>query len=143
MNAEFDGFEGSTADMLRYCFRIWWERVGNTKASGITKLMLSEARNFPEIAAFYQSEVVDPGHELIGRILRRGIESGEFKPVDVNYAVYSVLAPLIFLTMWKHSLGVCVNANFAMDPEKYLDVQVENLLGGLVSNKNDKGSSRS
>src|SRR5215207_7420829 len=26
-NAEFEVFEGSTSDMLRYCMRVWWERV--------------------------------------------------------------------------------------------------------------------
>ncbi len=30
-NAEFEVFEGSTSDMLRYCMRVWWERVGSTK----------------------------------------------------------------------------------------------------------------
>jgi len=32
-NKEFDEYEGSTSDMLRYCMRVWWERVGSTKAS--------------------------------------------------------------------------------------------------------------
>src|SRR6478752_8643248 len=57
-NAEFEAFEGSTADMVRYCMKVWWERIGATRASGITKLIISEARNFPDIAAFYQQEVI-------------------------------------------------------------------------------------
>ena len=44
---EFDAFEGNTADMVRYCLKVWWERVGATRASGITKLMMSEAQQFP------------------------------------------------------------------------------------------------
>src|SRR3974390_1327217 len=44
---EFHRFVGSSADMVRYCMKTWWERVGSTRASGITKLMLSEAQNFP------------------------------------------------------------------------------------------------
>src|SRR5947209_1285330 len=55
-NQEFENFEGSSADMVRYCFKIWWERIGATRASGITKLIMSEARNFPEIAAFRSEE---------------------------------------------------------------------------------------
>jgi TetR/AcrR family transcriptional regulator len=39
---------------------VWWERIGATRASGITKLMISEARNFPDIAEFYQQEVINP-----------------------------------------------------------------------------------
>ena len=78
-NEEFRAFEGSSADMVRYCLKVWWERVGDTRASGITKLMMSEAQNFPELAAFYHQEVVQPGQDLIRRILQRGIDRGEFR----------------------------------------------------------------
>ena len=47
-NEEFQTFEGTAADMVRYCMKVWWERVGATRASGITKLIISEARNFPD-----------------------------------------------------------------------------------------------
>ena len=130
-NAEFEAFEGSTPDMLRYCLAIWWERVGATKASGITKLIMSEARNFPELAAFYQQEVVKPGQALIRRILQRGIDRGEFRAMDLDYAVYAVLAPMMFLTMWKHSVGACVPADAPLVPERYIASQADNILHGL------------
>ena len=129
-NAEFERFQGSTADMLRYCMRSWWERIGSTKASGITKLMMSETHNFPELAAFFEHEVVLPGNELIQRILQRGVDRGEFQPIDMKYGVYTVLAPLMFLSMWKHSLGTCVGAA-EINPEHYIAVQAETLLAGL------------
>lgn len=130
-NAEFEAFEGSTSDMLRYCMRVWWERVGSTKASGLTKLMLSEGRNFPELAEFYRQEVVRPGHALLRRIIRRGIDSGEFAPVDVDHAIYAVIAPMIFLMLWKHSAMICVDGQSEIDPEKYLAIQAETVLHGL------------
>lgn len=129
-NAGFDSFEGSTADMLRICMNAWWERLGSTKASGITKLMMSEARNFPELAAFYEHEVIQPGTELIRRVLQRGMARGEFRPIDMKYGVYIVLAPVLFLAMWKHSLGTC-SASAQLIPEEYLSVQVETILHGL------------
>lgn len=129
-NAEFESFQGSTADMLRYCITAWWERIGSTKASGITKLMMSEAGNFPELAAFYEQEVMQPGHQLIQRVLQRGVDRGEFHPIDMKYAVYIVLAPMMFLAMWKHSLGSCA-ASAELVPEEYIAVQVETILNGL------------
>src|SRR5690348_16342731 len=36
------GFEGNSAELLRCVLMGWWERIGETKASGITKLMMSE-----------------------------------------------------------------------------------------------------
>ena len=130
-NEEFESFVGTTADVLRYCYQVWWDRIGSTKTSGITKLMLSEAQNFPEIAQFYQQEVILPGHALIRRILERGMARGEFRVVDLDYAVYFVLAPMMFLMMWKHSVSACVPNTQGVTPEKYLAAQVENILHGL------------
>jgi hypothetical protein len=117
--------------MVRYCMRVWWERIGATRASGITKLMISEARNFPELAAFYQQEVIRPGTELVRRILQRGVERGEFRAIDVDYTVFGIVAPMIFLIMMKHSLGACVPQDYPLDPERYIAAQVETLLQGL------------
>lgn len=130
-NAEFETFTGSTADMLRHFMNAWWARLGATKASGITKLMMSEASNFPELAAFYQHEVIEPGHELIRRILQRGVERGEFRPLDMKYGVYTVLAPMLFLVTWRHSFGVCLGNGSTMVPEEYIAQQVETILHGL------------
>ncbi|MDM0011784.1 TetR/AcrR family transcriptional regulator [Variovorax sp. J22P168] len=132
-NREFEEFEGSTAEMLRYCMRVWWERVGTTKASGLTKLMMSEGRNFPELTEFYRREVVQPAHQLLRRILKRGIDSGEFAPVDINLAIYTVIAPMIFLMLMKHSPSICVDDMSDIDPEQYLALQAETVLHGLCA----------
>ena len=132
-NAEFDAFEGGTPDMLRYAMAVWWERLGSTKASGITKLMLSEAKNFPELAAFYQQEVMQPAHEMVRRILQRGVDRGEFVPLNMQYAVYAVLSPMLFLQMMLHASPACCDSADALQlvPEEFLAAQVQILLDGL------------
>lgn len=141
-NQEFEEFQGSTADMVRLCMRMWWERIGATRASGITKLMLSEARNFPELALFYQNEVIRPATELIRRILQRGVARGEFRPLDIDYAVFGIIAPMVFLIMMKHSLGACVPQDYPLDPERYINAQVEALLEGLCVRPDAKERAR-
>lgn len=141
-NEEFETFEGTAADMVRYCMNVWWERIGATRASGITKLIISEARNFPDIAAFYSKEVIEPGEKLIRRILQRGVDNGEFHIPDFDYAVYSIVAPMIWLIMMKHSLGACVPTDRPLDPQRYLQSQVETLLHGLVARPADKPGGR-
>ncbi len=129
---ELECFEGTTSELLRYCYQVWWDRIGATKASGITKLMFSEAQNFPEITEFYQQEVIRPGQALIRRIIERGIERGEFRPVPLDYIVHVVLAPMIFLMMWKHSVGACIPDSLGLKPELYIDAQIDNVLNGLL-----------
>jgi TetR/AcrR family transcriptional regulator len=128
---ELKVFEGSSEELLRYCMTSWWERVGATKASGIPKLMMGEARNFPELARFYQVEVVQPGNDLLQRILQRGVERGELRAVDPVYGLYAILAPMVFLNLWKHGNGSCGDARIALDPQQYIGAQLQTLLFGL------------
>lgn len=130
---ESQTFEGSTADLLRECMNAWWRRIGNTKASGISKLIVAEAHNFPEIAAFYQAEVAQPGARLLQRILQRGIDRGEFRPVPTDYAVFSLIAAMMFLMMWKQSLSACLGTEHPLDPQSYIDSQLDIILNGLRS----------
>jgi TetR/AcrR family transcriptional regulator len=131
---ELSTFEGSSEELLRYCMSSWWERVGATKASGIPKLMMSEAGNFPELVRFFQQEVVQPGNDLIQRILQRGVERGELRAVDPTYGIFSILAPMIYLNMWKHGGGSCGDARVALDPQQYIASQVHTILFGLSIN---------
>jgi TetR/AcrR family transcriptional regulator len=137
---ELQSYSGSSADLLRYCMTSWWERIGSTKASGIPKLMMSEAGNFPELAAFFQAEVIQPGDDLIRRILQRGMDRGDFRKIDLKYGVYSVLAPMMFLAMWKHSLGSCGDARIELVPEEYIASQIETILFGLSTASADAAS---
>jgi TetR/AcrR family transcriptional regulator len=132
-DAEVDSFTGSSADLLRHGMLSWWERVGNTPAAGITKLMLTEAQHFPEMAAFYQAEVVQPYQALVRRIVQRGVDSGEFAPLDaaaIDMATYGVTGPLVFLALWKHSIGLPC-APPTLDPLRYIAAQLHMLLHGL------------
>jgi len=132
-NEEFERFEGDSVELVRYCMHSWWERIGMTQASGITKLVMSEAGMFPEIAAFYQQAVIGPGHDLIRRILQRGVDRGEFRALNLDYAVYGLIAPMIFLLMWKHSMAPCASAaGQSIDPLTFIDNQLDLLLGGML-----------
>jgi len=130
-HSDFEAFSGTTCDMLDFCMNSWWDRVGATKASGLTKLIMSEAGNFPEIAAFYHQEVVQPGHALIRRIFQRGIDSGEFRAMDLDYAVYSVVAPMVYLILSQHSAGACMPNDLSLDPKKYIASQLRIVLNGI------------
>ena len=134
--SELEGFAGPTGELLTHMMQQWWARYGATKASGISKLIISEASNFPELARFYQEEVVVPGTELVRRMLQRGIDRGEFRPVDLHHTVHVIMAPLIFLVMWKHSLAPCCGAGAAIDPETFIAQHADLMVRGLLKEPN-------
>jgi AcrR family transcriptional regulator len=128
-----DGFEGSTADLLRTMIGEWWQRIGTTPLAGVPKLMISEAGNFPELATYYNDVVITRGRDLMRRTLQRGIVSGEFRAVDVETAIDVIFAPVMMLVIWRHSLGAC--CGIAHDPQVYLRTHFDLTLGGLLAPK--------
>jgi TetR/AcrR family transcriptional regulator len=126
------GFAGSTAELLGYLMREWWRRVGETRASGICKLIVSEVRNFPDIAAFYMEEVIEPCEALIGSVIERGIARDEFRRVPVAEVVHALVAPMLFMMLHRHSIGVCCVRAVPLDPVKIIERQVDLVLHGLL-----------
>lgn len=122
---------GSIPDLLRTTFAQWWIAVIDSPASGVFKLMLAEARNFPEIAAFYRQEVVERGQGLIREIVEQGIARGELRPVDAEAAVFSLMLPMVMLCVYKHSIGVCAPVDGLQDSARLVRSHVELVLQGM------------
>ena len=78
--------------------------VAGSPVSAIPKLVISEARNFPDLAQFYLKEVIRRGRRLLTAIIARGVERGEFRAVDRDYIFFSLMSPLLVAMLWKHSL---------------------------------------
>ena len=106
-----------------------WEAFVASPASVIPKLVIAEAGNFPELARFYLDTVAHRGINLIATILRRGIEHGEFRRVDVDHVVFCVIGPMLFTALWKHSLGP--HDDRPMDAPSVLRAHLDLLLHGL------------
>ncbi|MFZ6750882.1 TetR/AcrR family transcriptional regulator [Undibacterium sp. Ren11W] len=125
-------FTGTSAELLRLLMTTWWDRIGNTKLSGLTKLMIAEAGNFPELARFYQEEVIDRGDKLVTAMLARGMARGEVRALDLEIAPRILIAPIIMMMVWKHSQGIC-----QIEPDKldaYLEQYIEMATHGLLVN---------
>jgi AcrR family transcriptional regulator len=104
---QVQAYDGPMGPLLEDWLVRWWQEVYASPAAGTFKIVVSEVRNFPEIADFWVHSVIEPGHALIGQIVQRGIERGEFRPVDVGNAVHSLVLPLVMLCIHKHGLAAC------------------------------------
>ncbi|WP_211460678.1 TetR/AcrR family transcriptional regulator [Collimonas silvisoli] len=126
-----DGYGGSSADLFRDIVLRWWQRIGATKLAGITKLMMAESGNFPELATFHREEISQRGEAMIVRMLQRGIERGEFRAIDVGQTANVLIAPVIMLMMWQQPFNPCHVE--AVDAASYLDSFIDLCLHGLLS----------
>lgn len=132
-----DTFEGSTQELLVLLMQTWWERVGNTQASGIFKIILTEMGNFPDFAHFYLREVMEPGRAVFSRVLQRGIDAGELRPVNLFETVHVLIFPMLMLCLHKHSIGACAVAGPTMDPQSFIRTHVDVVVRGLQVRESD------
>lgn len=125
------GFAGPTDALLREMIGAIWRLVGSQRIGGIPKLVFAEARNFPELAAFYHREVIQRGMALARSVIARGRERGEFAPASVEAAVLVVMAPLLMRMIWNHSFDCCAEAGVADEDyfAAYFDIALHGLPG--------------
>jgi AcrR family transcriptional regulator len=126
-----DEYRGSSRDLIKQIIRGWWDSIGATRLGGIPKLVVAESGNFPELAKFYLEEVIHRGRGIFARALQGGIDSGEFRKMDVNYALRIVTAPVVLLLIWKHSLQPYERK--ALKVERYLEIHLEILFDGICN----------
>ncbi len=124
-------YEGSTPELLRELLLGWWGLIGATRAAGLTKLIMAESGNFPDIAQFYQDEVMGPGDELFARVLARGVARGEFRETPANPTTTLICAPLVFLMLWQRAFSQVAVQD--IDPVAFVDQLIQMLLFGLTT----------
>lgn len=129
MQGLVEQYEGDSFELLRMLVFGWWEKVGATAMSGIPKLVLAEAGNFPELVRFYLAEVVEPGLAVMIAIVERGVARGEFRRVNAEDAAQLVAAPLLQMMLWRCALEP--RSARKMDPVRYLEAHLDMLRHGL------------
>lgn len=129
---EVAAWQSGSAELLRAFFEGWWTRFGATKLAGIAKLVVGEAGNFPELALFFQQEVVLPNAKLLRAIIERGIGRGEFAQVDVEATVHLWMSPLVMKAIWERSIQPCCPPGFEVPIDRFLDAHLRSVLAALA-----------
>jgi AcrR family transcriptional regulator len=123
-------FCGSSRELLGQLVGQFARAVVDSPLSGIPKLVISEAGNFPEIARFYFEEVIQRVQRLVESILARGMRRGEFRRIDTALAWRVVVAPLVLQVLWKHSFQAYEGEPARL--ERYVAAHLDLLFHGLA-----------
>jgi AcrR family transcriptional regulator len=128
--------KSSSLDLLETLVGFFSE-IMRSPLGAIPKLVLTEAGNFPDLARFYNDEVVTRGTALFRRVVERGVAAGEFRPVDVESTVMCIVAPLLLAALWRHSFERVVDRR--LDPEALGRAELGLLRHGLVAGPSPAG----
>lgn len=114
--------------------------ANDPRRSAIPKLVISESGNFPEIAVFYLTEVINPALTQLTALIRRGVATGEFRKVDPVSAARLLVAPFLMTVIWRHTFAQYETGTF--NPDALINQHREMLLNGLAADRDAKPAKR-
>jgi len=120
---------GSSRDLLIKLVSAIWRAIALSPLSGLPKLMMSEASNFPDLARFFLQTVIRRHWALLRQVIETGMANGEFRPLPADLAVRIFVAPLMMAVFWKHSFMPLEET--PLDFEHYFAVALDISLAGL------------
>jgi AcrR family transcriptional regulator len=90
----------SATEQLRHYAQGWWAFLLTPGYQAVYRLVIGELHRFPDVAEFYAREVVSRSHALVGSIIGRGVERGEFRPIEPAVASRMLTAMLSTHALW-------------------------------------------
>jgi AcrR family transcriptional regulator len=127
---------GPCFPVLERLLRMVARLIATTRMAVIPRLVIAEAGNFPELAASYHREVIRRGFGVLAALLRRGIDSGEFRPVEVDPTVRLIVAPLLMSAVWRTSFDG-VDGEPPLDVTALMEIHIDNLRRVLLRDTGD------
>ena len=102
--------------------------LSNPRIFAVPRLVISISGRFPELRDHYRRSVAEPGRSAIERMIRRGIELGQFRKVDPAAATRAIIGPLFFEALWTHVLA---GETALGDPAAFVRGQIDVLVNGI------------
>jgi AcrR family transcriptional regulator len=104
---DLDGDRSATATaQLRDYMRELWTLVRSPAYQVVMRLVIAELHRFPELVEFYLQEVVSRKQQLLDRLIRRGVASGEFRSINPRVAGRMMASMFAMHALWA-STGRC------------------------------------
>lgn len=80
----------------------YWGWLRSPVFPAMHRLVNTELRSFPDLAAFYTTEVIERAQRLVRGMLELGMDAGIFRRMDAAVAARMLSAVFVTHAMWYH-----------------------------------------
>jgi AcrR family transcriptional regulator len=122
---------GPLADLLRGVTGHIAGVISQTPLGGVLKMVVGEARNFPEIARVWHDELVSQALGAISDAIAAAQARGEVKPGDPRIYALQLISPLLVAVLWRETF-VPVGAP-PFDLPAVMAQHIDTLLCGMLT----------
>jgi len=118
---------GSAEEILRMQLQTIYSKLVSTEVRYIPRLIIGEGTRFPELAEFYYREIISRCHRTLLAVIRRGVESGEFRKSALKWQPQAILSPALSAAIWL----LLFDKYAPLDLNAYFQTHVDLLMHGL------------
>ncbi|WP_280155857.1 helix-turn-helix domain-containing protein [Piscinibacter sp. XHJ-5] len=121
----------ASADVLHRVLAELWSQLAGPAGAGAFRMLLTDVRRFPDVPDLMLRTVMEPGRALIGEVVRKGMNRGEFRPLNPDVVALSALAPIIMMCLQMQTNGDGAASGSLADGASFVRQHVELVLQGL------------
>ena len=121
---------GTATEQLTSYLAHQWAVFDLPDSEGWVRLVLLELHKYPDLAQFYRTEVIERSNQVLGDIIRRGVSSGEFRPLDAACAVRMIKGVILMHVLWSGNFAQTIQLR-AMPRDQVLQEITEFVLHAL------------
>lgn len=120
-------FTGTASELLSAHLGNFYKAMNDPKIPLLMSMIMGEGQRFPTISAFFYNEVISKSHRMMGSIIRKGIDSGEFRADADKVYPQIISAPALLAANWNLQYG----AQAPISTELYMQNHIELVLRAL------------
>ena len=124
-------YRGPIREAVSLAMRMVAARLTEPRTLAIPRLIMHEVTRFPELAAMYREQVIDKAKPVVEALVARGIASGEFRPLDPDLTVRSIIGPIALHVMLSEIFGLRPKGGLQLD--RFIENHLSILFDGLAA----------
>ncbi|MFL6722939.1 MAG: TetR/AcrR family transcriptional regulator [Sphingomicrobium sp.] len=119
------------ADLIRLFLGQFVEIASRVPVGAVAKMVISESRNFPELAKVWHDEVVSKGIGTVTALIEMGQARGEVRDGDARLHAFTLMGPMLMGLLYRETLEPVGGA--PLDFAALARQHAETVLSGLLA----------
>ena len=127
LSTHLDESDLGAEEFIRGPFLSFIKTVPNSPVRMIFRLMITEGGKHPDLTEYYWTNVVTRGLDMLRKLIRRGVDNGEFRPTALDELPQLLISPVILSIVWKNLF----DRHDSLDTDRFIETHIDAMLAYL------------